>query len=132
MTCITVYFTAVVSYAVRTFNFGFKHHLFLRRSVVYDALLYVAQTHRPAAFHQHKLYTIHIYRMRSLATLYLPLMPLGALLMRVSLSTRQGELKEDIMKNSPEEYAAWVADPSNFNFSGRCVQYTAVDKPATE
>ena len=32
---------------------------------------------------------------------------------------RQGELKEDIMKNSPEEYSAWVADPSNFNFSGR-------------
>lgn len=32
---------------------------------------------------------------------------------------RQGELKEDIMKNSPEEYSAWVSDPSNFNFSGR-------------
>lgn len=25
------------------------------------------------------------------------------------------------MRNSPEEYEAWVADPSNFNFSGRCV-----------
>lgn len=32
---------------------------------------------------------------------------------------RQGKLKEDIIKNDPEEYAAWVADPSNFNFSGR-------------
>lgn len=25
------------------------------------------------------------------------------------------------MRNSPEDYATWVADPSNFNFSGRCV-----------
>lgn len=40
---------------------------------------------------------------------------------RASLSPhRQGKLKEDIIKNDPEEYAAWVADPSNFNFSGRC------------
>lgn len=37
----------------------------------------------------------------------------------VNIAHRQGELKEDIMKNSPEEYSAWVADPSNFNFSGR-------------
>lgn len=37
----------------------------------------------------------------------------------IELFEWQGELKEDIMKNSPEEYSAWVADPSNFNFSGR-------------
>jgi len=32
---------------------------------------------------------------------------------------RQGKLKEDIIKQNPDEYATWVADPSNFNFSGR-------------
>ncbi|CAN0339780.1 unnamed protein product [Ectocarpus sp. 12 AP-2014] len=37
----------------------------------------------------------------------------------IELFEWQGQLKEDIIKNNPEQYASWVADPSNFNFSGR-------------